>query len=547
MSKNLLGHIRSKAGHMAFSNIVYNWSLGGSVPHDFITQISDTWGGDAEKGRWLCSGTFAIDGETLEMHGGCWEPDGANESWLAHMHGFDWLRDLKALGGDQARMLARNMIENWIKTYSSCQPAIWRPDYTGQRLYSWIAFYDFFGASASEDFQELFFVSLIRQARHLSRSIQLSPTSLTGLPAFRAIRGLVYTGIALEGRENWLEQALDLLQDETAKQILADGGHISRSPAQLREALQIFIDIRTALLAGEYPVPTKLAHSIDRMAQALRFFRYTDKGMAVFHGTQEGDTTFTEAVLTKSNARGRILRSLPQSGFERLTLGRSMVMFDTGAPPASPYDKDAHASPLAFEFIYGKERVFVSCGAHPLDPAWQDSLRATAAHNALTLNDRNICETHEDGHMGRKPRKITVLREDSKNATLAEASHDGYVSLNGITHRRRLFLSNSGHDFRGEESLTCSVGVSKPVDVMLRFHLHPRVLVSLIQDGTEALLRLPGGAGWRFFHSGGHIALENSVYLGEGSRPRKTKQLVITGKMDSDYAQIKWALQRESR
>ncbi len=542
---NLLRHIRSKASHLAFSNVIYNWSLGGSVPYGFITQLSDSWPGDADKGRWLCSGAFSVDGETLEMHGGCWEPAGISESWIAHMHGFDWLRDLKALGGDQARLQARNMLESWIKHYSLCQPAIWRPDYTGERLHNWIALYGFFGASADEDFQERFFVALIRQARHLSRSIQSSAP--LGLPVFQAIRGLVYAGIALEGRESWLEQALDLLEDETEKQILSDGGHISRSPAQLRDALQIFIDIKTALLAGEYPVPAKLAHTIDRMAQALRFFRYADKRLAVFHGAQEGSPAFTDAVLTKSNARGKVLRSLPQTGFERMTMGRSMVMFDRGVPPASPYDKDAHASPLAFEFIYGKERVFVSCGAHPLDPAWQDSLRATAAHNALTLNHRNICEIRDGGHFGRKPRKITVMREDSKNAALTEASHNGYVSLNGITHRRRLFLGNGGHDFRGEENLTCSIGATKETDVVLRFHLHPRVLVSLIQDGQEALLRLPGGAGWRFFHNGGHIKLENSIYLGEGTRPRKTKQLVITGKMDSDYAQIKWALQRESR
>src|SRR5690606_16758158 len=133
--------------------------------------------------------------------------------------------------------------------------------------------------------------------------------------------------------------------------------------------------------------------------------------------------------LTRSNARGKILPGLPQSGFERMTLGRSMVMVDCGAPPAYPYDREAHASPLAFEFAYGKERVFVSCGAHPLEPAWQDSLRATAAHNSLTLDSRNSCEIRDagegGGHLGRKPRKVTLIREEARNAVLIEASHDG--------------------------------------------------------------------------------------------------------------------------
>jgi uncharacterized heparinase superfamily protein len=382
----------------------------------------------------------------------------------------------------------------------------------------------------------------MRQARHLARAL---PGALHGVPLLHGARGLVFAGIALPGRENWLEQGLDLLQAETGRQILPDGGHVSRSPAQLVEALRIFVDIRAALRVAGYPVPAPVEHTIDRMAQALRFFRYADKGLAVFHGTQEGDFGLLDGVLLKANAKGRILRGLPHSGFERATLGRSVLMVDAGAPPSYPHDDIVHAAPLAFEFVYGKERIFVSCGAHPLDDDWRDALRATAAHNALALDYRNACEIRHDGHLGRRPRTVTVTRDETADACLIDGAHDGYVPVNGITHRRRLYLGDQGHDLRGEENLTCSVGLSRTVEVAVRFHLHPRVLVSLVKDGREALLRLPGGAGWRFFHSGGALALENSIYMGQGARPRKTKQIVIYGQMDTDHAAIKWALQRE--
>ncbi len=545
MRLSFVHHIRKKANHLAFDSILYNWSLrGGGASASLKTLPVDSWPGDAERGRWLCGGAFSIDGEHLEMHGQCWEPVGVDESWLVQMHGFEWLRDLRALGGDQARQQARAMITSWMDTYSRWHSLSWRPDLTGQRVAHWLVFYDFFATSADEGFQDRLLDSLLKQARHLSRSL---PGTTEGLPLLHGIKGLAYAGLAFEGRESWLGQALDLLQEETEKQILSDGGHVSRSPAQLQAALQIFIDLRHAILSAGYPVPEKIEHTIDRMAQALRFFRYADKGFALFNGAQEGDRELTDAVLAKSNARGKVLRGLPYTGYERAVLGRSLLMVDTGTPPHHPYDRQAHAAPLGFEFAYGKERVFVSCGSHPADKEWQDVLRGTAAHNALALDYRNICEVRDDGHLGRKPRKVTVMREESKDALLLECSHDGYVPLNGVTHRRRFFLLNQGHDFRGEENLTCSIGLSRPLDIILRFHLHPRVLVSLIQDGDEALLRLPGGAGWRFFCTGGRMALENSIYLGEGCQIRKTKQLVIYSRMESDHVQVKWALQRESR
>lgn len=540
--RNLRSTVMAKASHMAFNSFLYNWSLGGSAPENILVSPPDGWPGSAERGRWLCGGAFMMDGETVAANEDCWEPEGTSAAWLRHMHGFDWLRDLRALGGDASRNQARAMIQNWVKRYHNWDSFAWSTDILGQRVAHWIALYPYYGQSADDGFQAAMLQSLMRQARHLSRAL---PGGQEGLKLLQAIRGLAYAGLAFEGREGWLEQALDLLEQETAKQILPDGGHVSRSPAQLAEALRVYIDIRNGLRAGQYPVPEQVEHTIDRMAQALRFFRNSDKRLVLFNGAQEGDEALLDAIMIQANARGRTLRNLPHTGYERLTVGRTVLTVDTGKPPSYDYDCDAHAAPLAFELTYGKERIFTACGTHPMDADWKEVLRGTAAHNTLTLDYRNICEIREDGHFGRKPRNVTVMREDNNGAALLDGCHDGYVPLNGVTHRRRLYLSDQGHDLRGEESLTCTVGLNRPVDVVLRFHLHPRVQVSMIRDGREALLRLPGGAGWRFFHSGGKLTLDNSVYMGEGCRPRKTKQIVIHGRMDSDQALIKWAVQRQ--
>lgn len=542
--QDIIRKLRDKAAQLAYGNVLYDWSLGGTVPTRFAHVPTDSWPGDLERGRWLCEGTFMIAGEPLQLHNGCWEPAEANDVWLSYIHSFDWLRDLRCVGGDVGRQTARAYIGNWIEHYSGWHETTWRPDITGRRVANWIALYEFYGESADPAFQELFFESLSRQVRHLARAL---PERLEELALLHAIKGLILAGLALPGREQALERGLDLLETETEKQILSDGGHVSRSPARLVEALRIYIDVRNGLLSAGYPVPDGIAHTIDRMAQAVRFFRYADKKLAVFNGGQEGDMALLDSVLAKSNARGRILKGLPHTGFERLTEGRSVLMVDAGPSPSALYDRAAHAAPMAFEFIYGKERVFVSCGAHPTDHAWQDVLRGTAAHNMAEIDHRNICEIREDGHFGRRPKNVIATREDGEGGALLEVCHDGYGPINGITHRRRLFLLAQGHDLRGEESFNCGIGLGKPAEIAIRFHLHPKVQVSLIRDGQEALLRLGGGAGWRFIHSGGALALENSIYLGEGAHPRKTKQLVLYARMESDYAKLKWSLRREGR
>jgi uncharacterized heparinase superfamily protein len=525
------------------SKVMDKWKLAGTVPERLILCPADVWKGSPEKARWLIhNGIFTLEGDQIELHNANWNPKDVDGSWIEYIHGFEWLRDLRALGGNKGRMAARAMLQSWMDDHPHPEETIWRADITGLRLSNWLSSFTFFGESACEEFQEQFYISLARQVRHLSRSV---PGQLAGVPMLQALRGLAYAGLAMEGREQLLEQALTLLHKEIGKQVLSDGGHVSRSPQQLLDAVIILVDIRSALRQGGYPCPEKILHALDRAVPALRFFRHADRKFALFNGAQEGSEDLMKQVMLQSGSRAKVLNSLPHTGYERLAVGRGLVVMDTGKPPKWPQDSESHAAPLAFEMSYGRERIIVNCGTHPTCGKWKDMLRFTAAHSSLTIDDRNACEIHKDGSIARAPKKTTLNREEWIGAVLVDASHDGYVPVNGITHRRRLYYADQGNDLRGEDTLTCTTGFTKPHRVNVRFHLHPNVNVSLVKEGEEAIMRLPGGTGWRFTASGAPLSLEDSVYLGEGARPRKTKQLVITAGMNAESLQIKWALQRE--
>lgn len=541
--KALIHDLKRATSAAAHSSKFYHWLLSsGEAPSAIETKMIDPWPGDAEMGRAMCRGILRIEGSTINFSGDFWFEAEDHPHLRLKCHEFSFLRDLRAAGGDQSRKLARYLVDSWIGDYDRWDAEIWRADIIGERISHWLSFYDFFCGSADEDFQHRYYSSLMKQARHLSRSL---PGNLKGVALLKAAKGLAFAGFSFPGRESWILQAFEIVLNEVPNQILSDGGHASRSPKNLIETLQILLDLRCGLNRANLPVPEVIQHAIDRAGQALRFFRYADKKLAIFHGGQEGDTALMDALQTQSAISGKPLKSLPETGYERVQLGRSLLMLDTASIADSPADMTMHSSPLSFEFAYGKERIFVNCGGHPTAKDWQQVLRHTAAHTALTLDDRPAHDFKNDGHIARRHGKIKVNRQEARDFCLLDAAHNAYVSINGISHKRRLYLGDQGLDLRGEDTLTAEVIPTHAMPATIRFHLHPKVLATVTKPGEEVVLRLPSGAGWKFCAVGGTLSVENSIYLGNGVKPIKTRQLVISACIKAETTQIKWALQKE--
>lgn len=540
VSAQVLDRIRVGLSQWRLTSSLAEIGLGPTADETVTVIPTDNWPGDATVGTELIQGILHFHAQTIQLDNPNWEPIGATPAFLTALHGFDWLRDLKTLGGDVARRQARLMVRSWIEHNGSWSPLPWDAPVLGQRLANWLSMYDFFCATADDEFRTLVFDSLRRQARHLARTFGGTPP---GFGRLVALKGLFFSGICLPKGEARLALALRLLGPELNAQVLGDGGHAERNPVALLNALRQLIEIRNVLRAGSQEVPEKLQHAIDRMTPALRFFRHADGSLALFNGGREGDSALIEAVLAQSDARGKPLKSMTHSGFERITAGRTAVLVDCGSPPAAGFDAHAYAGPLAFEVSVGRDRMIVNCGAHPSElPSWRRALGATAAHSTLTLNDTNAVELTAHG-MGRKPEMVACTRQEENGAIWLELGHDGYTHLFQTTVFRRIYVGTSGEDVRGEDALEGPAGHN----FAIRFHLHPSVQASLIQQGQAVLLALPSGGGWRMRATGGSLSLEESIYAGRGDEPRRSLQIVISGTTSADQTVVKWALQREKR
>jgi uncharacterized heparinase superfamily protein len=320
--------------------------------------------------------------------------------------------------------------------------------------------------------------------------------------------------------------------------VFPDGTHVERSPRAQLTALQDLTEIRALLQAGQATLPPILARTIEQMAPALRAMRHGDGGLALFNGSREETSALVDLVLSQAGRGSRAPSALSEGGFQRLQAGRTVVVVDAGVPPPADIDRFAHAGTLSMELSVGRDRLIVNVGAFPAGgPQWFDAARATAAHSTLVIGDLNSSELLEHG-LGRRPASVTVQRQEANGAHWLEATHDGWVRPFGAIHRRRLYLSESGEDIRGEDVIEAE----SPQPFTLRFHLHPSVQASLQQDGAAVLMRLRSGGGWILRADAAPLTIEESIYLGSGEL-RKAEQVVLTGR-EGGPQHVKWAIHK---
>src|SRR3546814_19124491 len=77
----------------------------------------------------------------------------------------------------------------------------------------------------------------------------------------------------------------------------------------------------------------------------------------------------------------------------------------------------------------------------------------------------DVCSS-DLGGIGARRAAVACRRDEADGSIWLETSHDGYLPVFGLTHHRRLFLSASGDDLRGEDRFTAETsGAARPCAV----------------------------------------------------------------------------------
>lgn len=522
----------------AAANPAYRWRLGLKIPGHLLIAPQDLRTGDPTIATDIYSGLFAFAGKSVSSEGKSpFEIKPPTREWAEELLGFGWLRHLRSAGHALSKRNARALVADWISILGKSQNLSWEAEITARRVLSWLAHSPMILAGVDHAFYRTFMKSLGKQVRYLRR---IYPVTREGYPRLLVAIALTQAGLCMEGEKRILRSGVKRLITELRRQILPDGGHVSRNPGVLIELLIDLLPLQQAFEARGAPVPSLLRSAIDRMMPMLRFFRHGDGSFAQFNGMGATPTDLLATALSYDDARGAPVMDAQHSGYQRFELGNSVVIADTGRAPVMQVSHTAHAGCLSFEFSAKRNRIVVNCGVPQQNKeAWLQAARSTAAHSTATFHDSSSCKFLEGERANRVlgamivegPRRVQVARNERDGEFMIRTSHDGYASRYGVIHQRSWRLTNEGNRLDGEDVFLPvrrdELPAGAPGDYAVRFHLHPSVKASRIKEGRSVLLILPGRESWLFTAPNARVELEESIFLSASEGPRRTSQIVI--------------------
>lgn len=503
----------------------------------------------------IYAGYFVFAGRALATGGRSpFEFTPPSQAWGEALCGFGWLRHMRAADTALARANARAIVDDFISRPRT--PLARRVPVMARRVLAFLSQSPLVLDGADHAFYGRFMRALGRDVGDLDRA---STESTLPLDRLTAAIASAYAGLSFDDAEPLLKRATRRLSRELDRQILADGGHASRSPRLLVDLLLNLLPLRQTYVTRGIDPPDSLLRALDRMLPMLRMLRHGDGTLALMNGMGVTAADHLATLLIYDEQRASPMRHAPLSGYARLQAGRAIVVADIGGTPPPALSSVAHAGPLAFELSSGPQRIVVNCGAPSGSREdLRQAARATAAHSTATVGDAS-CATFLAAE-GLWPRRrtagallrrlgplmlagpqVTAERRDGETGLEIRASHDGYRASHGIVHTRDLRLAPDGAALEGEDGFAVEAG--RGGEVAIRFHLHPFLRATPAEGEPAVILDLPTGETWLFEADEVAPVLEESVFFALSDGGRVSEQIVLRFQAGTPPA-VRWRFRR---
>ena len=520
------------------------------VPERLIVAPTDLRALDPFVAEEILEGRFPLAGRILETYGESpFSVELPSRAFAERLHSFAWLRHIRTNKTEAACAHARQIVADWIALHGRRPKGMaWEPNIAAERVVAWLSHSTVVLQGAEAGFYRRFMRSLAYQVRYLRKIAGCTPEGETRLKLRIA---LAMASISMPTRAAYIRREGMRLDRELERQIMADGGHISRNPRTVLDLLIDLLPLRQTYINLGHDLPPKLIPTIDRMYPALRFFRHQDGDLALFNGASATPASELLSVLRYDETAGKPFKALPHMNYHRLSAEGTTLIVDTGRPLSPALSRGAHAGCLSFEMSSGRHRFIVNCGAPKYaGKNYRQIARSTAAHSTVTLNETSSSRFARSRFTGPLMlggvSDVQVERWDDVHGNdWLRASHDGYLTELGYFHEREIGLNRSGDKIKGHDRLFLPEGEEandEPVAAVARFHIHPAIMLSR-RDEESVTMRAADGESWIFAAPGLDLLIDEDIFFADVSGVRPSQQLVIEFS-PPETPEIRWMLRR---
>ena len=547
------GRTRRRALSRAMRTRALRWLAGPAIADELLIVPQDLRTPDPSLFEELAAGQLGLGGAIVDLNGhspfSLMPPSAA---WARELNGFGWLRDLRAANSDAAHLMARQLVADWLARNATTFPRTDPHAVIARRIISWISHAGLILEGEQARAYEAATDSLGQQIQFLATSWHDAPS---GYDRLLCLTALVLADLCVAGHDRQLRRMQRVFGDELNRQILRDGGHISRNPGTPVEVLLDLMPLRQCYVARGRQPPSALVNAISRMITFLKGMRLGGGTLARFNGMGRTEADALATVVAYDMSPEAALPPMTESRYVRLSHGGTVLVMDVGLPPPLELAGQAHAGCLSFELSSGTSLLIANCGApgHAHE-TMRAASRATASHNTLCLADRSsarlvrarLLERWAGAAPIRQQGEVRYGVSTTAAGSTVRAYHDGYLKAFGPRHIRRLQVSADGTTIDGEDRLGAPAGtlrLNRDLPFAIHFHVHPDAVCRRGEDADTAFIETLDGELWQFTAAGATLVLEQSFDYAHYSGPRLGQQIVLRGATPGETI-VTWRLER---
>lgn len=443
-----------------------------------------------------------------------------NKEALLKIHSFDWLQNLKVIDNNVSSKKIVVLIDTWIDNYGSNNTEVSLDiEVLASRVFNWVTSEKIL-FSANQEFKNKVFKSLSFQMRCFISSYRM----YKGKNILLINKSLFTIGKSLNSNRI-VNLALDNILSFLKHNILADGGILDSSPSYVLEVLEHTIFVFKNLTKEESVYKNELRSFVDKIIVFIKSITYVDGSLGVFNGGYQEDNGKISFLLSLGNMNAKPFNNLRYSGYLNLkSADKINVLLKTNniITGNKKVNFSNNNSLFSQEILLSGERVFVNNSVQ--DSINKNKLNRSSYSTVLFFDKHN--------KLINMPKKIT--QEDYKLTQRSDSNWDsvfitykGLLSNYGVTWYKSLSFAKKNGCLLGEEMLTFNSNYANISKAIIKFILHPGIVIKDIDKERKSILLEIKNEEW-IFRTTGEIHLINEIYNGIKEESFPTISLNVT-------------------